>query len=78
MDELTQLAFDLADSTARSDIEAYASCSLRAGQTWCDVSEVAPDDTEYVADALRYLELRGDALPYRVERDGALIRFGDK
>lgn len=73
-DELMRLAFRIADLSARSIIEAFC---LHTGGTWYRTSPVEQRDTADVRNALRYLKLRGDALPYRVERRRGLVRFAD-
>lgn len=80
MDELARLAIEIADSTACAEIESF--CGFGGGTIetglWWDTKRVASRDRKYVKRALRYIELRGDALPYRVMREGTLMRFADK
>lgn len=74
--ELADLAFELADETARSDVECASMMFDRGGQMCCDVSD--PDSQGLLARALRYMDLRGDALPYRVIREGDILWFEER
>lgn len=68
MGRLEELAFALADSAARSDVECYAvSANTCVNQAW------VPDHELEVA--VEYLTLRGDALPWRFCREGAVVWF---
>lgn len=66
-DELHQLARELADSAAISDIECYCLTSGDHKTGWWyelakpseEISELTPDDHAAIAMAARYLELRG-------------------
>lgn len=68
MTRLEELAYQLADSAARSDVECFATrVSEPSVQpvAW-DVSALMDvQDYEFVADSMEYLTLRGDALPFR-------------
>ena len=68
-DQLQQLAFRIADSTARSDIETDCEMADEGrepvpGAHWYDTSAPIfapwhPTDRDFIAEALQYLELRG-------------------
>jgi hypothetical protein len=79
-DRVGQLAHELADSTARSDIEC--NCALAEGPGlpaanepghYYDTASVEDEDRDFVATALEYLELRGvlERHPERAE----FVRF---
>lgn len=74
-DKLQRLAFELADECARLDIKTQCA---RDDDGWHDTNPEDSGDAEWVARALRYLDLRGDATPYRVERKPGKIRFRSK
>lgn len=57
--EVTTLALELADETARSDVEVYCGEYQLSGQRWYDTTSAPPEDVEWVERALRYLDLRG-------------------
>ena len=67
IDQITQLAFQLADSAASSDIEIL--CALVGGEPqtveeiracWFDLNQISdPDDTPRVATSVEYLDRRG-------------------
>jgi hypothetical protein len=77
------LAMDLADHAARSEIELYAAHVFDAtGRHVFDTAKSREDGVDeqsmaLVAKALRYIELRGSALPYRLKRSGTLVWFED-
>jgi hypothetical protein len=81
--QLLELARDIADRTARCDIELFAK------DTWIDgvqhydttVARCFDVDVVVVREAVNYLDLRGDVFPWRMERHQAcaeLVRFVDK
>jgi hypothetical protein len=78
--ELNELAVAISDDQVRAEIESF--CGFGGGKIetglWWNTRAVASRDRKYVKRALRYIELRGDALPYRVMRKGSLMRFADK
>lgn len=73
-EETITLALELADDMAKLDVETFGFRNL--GDGWIDVQDKETD--WQLARALRYIELRGDELPYRVEHDENLIRFNKK
>lgn len=84
---LHELALQIADSTARSDIESFAQMmpAEANGEQWYDTAQVLhaihPEDRDFIDLALAYLDLRGDAAGYRTIRNAAssnLIRFEAK
>lgn len=74
--KLIHLAIGIADDTARSDVESFAYWIERDGVLYLDTTKVADDglvhDVEqelaWVHRAVQYIERRGDALPYRMQR----------
>jgi len=56
-DELARLERALAYSAARSDIECH--CNRADADRWYDPIPAYVEDREFVATAIRYLELRG-------------------
>jgi len=75
--EELKLALEMADELAREDVQTYGqvpSSIYNSNQGWF----VAWSDDKQLQRAVRYIELRGDELPYTVERKGSLIRFGKK
>lgn len=86
-----QLAVQIADQSVRSDIECYAQYLRVDGRTVYDTSRLVdgpkPDPATEAADlatiqrALRYIEQRGDALPFELHRsinDFNLVWFEDR
>ncbi|HET6631565.1 MAG TPA: hypothetical protein VFG73_02500 [Rhodanobacteraceae bacterium] len=72
------LAFGLADSAARADIECATRLGVKVGGVgWLSVaaSDLDPEDVETVQTALAYLDLRCRALPYEYLREGDRVRF---
>lgn len=57
--DCNQLAQQIADSTAKSDIEIYCECVLLDNHQWYDTVRTPSDDVEWVDQARRYLDLRG-------------------
>lgn len=60
MSEKQKLERELAYSAARSDIECHCSIEQHSGRyygRWHDISSADPSDAEWVAKAVRYLEL---------------------
>lgn len=78
---LHSLAMDLADHAARSEIELYSAHVVDITGRHVFDTENTPEDcvdgkiATLVTKALRYIELRGSALPYRLRRSGALVWF---
>ena len=78
---LHSLAMDLADHAARSDIELYSTHVLDAAGRRVFDTKIPRDDfideesAALVGKALRYIELRGSALPYRLRRSGSVVWF---
>lgn len=58
--ELIALAFQIADSCSRSDIECH--CVEHSGDAqsgwWFDTSKIESEDKQFIEDAARYLEMR--------------------
>jgi hypothetical protein len=65
-DDVVQMAFQLADSAARSDIECIGRSIKRERVDWYDLQGLDEEDHAFVTFALRYMQGRGDALPYRL------------
>ncbi|MCD6674871.1 MAG: hypothetical protein LT106_18715 [Burkholderiaceae bacterium] len=61
LSEMLSLQAQLAYSAARGDIECHCGfvSDRRHNRQWYDLSSVEADDRETVADAIRYLDLRG-------------------
>ena len=78
------LARDIADHAARSEIELYAMQTCQAdGRRVFDTHKpredsVDPQCVSIAAKAMRYIELRGNALPYRMRHCGALVWFEER
>lgn len=84
-ERLHKLALAIADGSARSDIECYAHMkSMRnydLTRAQDDLPGADPDQATQVAIvqlAVEYIELRGDALPYRLVRTGDFGWFEDR
>lgn len=76
--DMVDLAFELADEMARADVEGYCAGRVAKGVRWLDTKEAhSAADRAIVSRAMRYIELRGAALPYKLLRDGNLVRFED-
>lgn len=62
------MALEIADETARADIECIGRAFTLADVAWYDLSPAAVqgDELTYVVRALRYMQLRGTNLPFRV------------
>jgi len=71
--EVVALALKIADSVSRSDIECYCLMTKNRRIWWYDTAVAEPEDAEFVAEAVRYLDLRG--LLVHHEADGKLVRF---
>lgn len=75
------LALDIADHAARSEIELYSMQTRDVnGRRVFDTKKPREDSVDQesvsiVAKAVRYIELRGKALPYRLQRSGSLVWF---
>lgn len=65
-DDLMQMAFELADSAARSDIECIGRSVVIDRMPWYDLQGLSEEDHAFVTFALRYMQARGNALPYLV------------
>jgi len=80
---LHSLALDIADHAARSEIELYAMQTCEPdGRRVFDTQKPREDSVDHdslsiAAKAIRYIELRGSALPYRLRRVGTLVWFED-
>jgi len=72
--ECTALAVYMAEAMARKIIECVCPVVWKKEVCWIDVKP-AKGDERLVADCLRYIALRGGALPYRLIRKGNLVRF---
>lgn len=78
---LHAMALAIADHAARSEIELYAcQCVDADGRRVFDMAqprEETVDEQSFalVAIAVRYIELRGAALPYRLHRSGTCVWF---
>lgn len=79
------LAMEIADATVRSDIEMFAKEVYSEGVRYYDTSATVEEDSKTQADALdrsiRYIDKRGDALPFVMKRHigcKTLVWFEDK
>lgn len=88
------LAVQIADAAVRSDIECFAAIASRGespAHTVYDTSRICDykseggateaADLEVIQRALRYIAMRGDALPFVLHRspaDPALVSFEDR
>lgn len=63
---VAQMAVDIADSCARSDIECHGRHVQIGDTVWYDLQGLDDDLREVVEFGLRYMAARGNALPYRV------------
>ncbi|GEM_PF-2119075 len=82
---VVSMATEIADATVRADIEMYAREVYSEGIRYYDTSATADEDSKAQADALRralrYIDKRGDALPFVMKRHigcKALVWFEDK
>ncbi|WP_458070905.1 hypothetical protein [Rhodanobacter sp. BL-MT-08] len=81
---LHSLALDIADHAARSEIELYAMQFCEAdGRRVFDTQRpredsVGQESLSIAAKAVRYIELRGNALPYQLRRSGTVVWFEDQ
>ena len=81
---LHSLALAIADHSARSEIELYSMQILEAdGRRVFDTQQPREDSVDQeslsiAAKAVRYIEHRGNALPYRLRRSGSLVWFEDR
>jgi len=82
---VVSLATEIADATVRADIEMYAKEVISEGVRYYDITATADEDSKMQADALRrairYIEKRGDALPFAMKRHigcKSLVWFEDK
>lgn len=83
--ELDQMARQMADRTARSDIEAYVKWVKVDGLFFGDTTQADdprdPDAMLYVQLAMKYIELRGNAWEWHMQRHADmphLVRFVEK
>ncbi len=80
------LAIQIADDTARADIEIYAQWHLDGDQRYFDTTRAASKedpagDMERITRALEYIRVRGDVFPWLMKRHIAapsLVQFVDK
>lgn len=78
---LHAIAVAIADHAARSEIELYAVQATDIFGRRVFNTALAPEESvdeqgiSLVAKAARYIELRGAALPYRLERAGTFVWF---
>ncbi len=80
-----RMATKIADAAVRADIEMYAREVYSEGVRYYDTSDTVEADSKIQADALdlavRYIDKRGDALPFVMKRNigcKALVWFEDK
>lgn len=66
-------AVEIADQSARCDIESYCAWETEGDTRWYDLSKVSYDDAEFITVAERYLESRGQIL--RNPARSSLVRF---
>ena len=84
MERVLELALEIADSTARSDIECFANIvRITDGVSEYDLSQPQADDgndddVALAQVAAEYINLRGDALPYTLVRGDGVVWFEDK
>ena len=79
--ETVGLAIEIADISARTDIECICVVVVKDRTRFYDIAKDDEEDRTFIATALRYMALRGDALPYRVLTHPlfpTLYRFEDK
>jgi hypothetical protein len=78
---LHSLALAIADHAARSEIELYClQTSDVSGRRMFDTNKPREDSVDneslsIVDKAVRYIELRGSALPYRLKRSKEMVWF---
>lgn len=76
-----QLAVEIADEAARSDIEGQCKVTHSGKHNWYDLGGVHKDDAAWVARAERYLNLRGlgtsGFIMIRCAAFPTLVRFED-
>lgn len=85
-DKTVTLAIQIADDTARSDIEIYAKTYEDDGLKYFDVTRLSSDDAPIgdmgrINRALEYIRVRGDVFPWLMKRHIAapyLVQFVDK
>ena len=63
---LRVLAFEIADSAARADVESYGTLTVLNDHLWYELSTLMAEERKFIENALRYMHLRGVELPYRV------------
>ena len=64
--DVVRLAFEIADGAARSDVECWSTTIEIEGSRWYDLAKIPAEERTFVENALRYMFMRGEALPYRV------------
>lgn len=57
--EIEALAFEIADSCARADLECNVEIVSFEGDRWYDLAGKTTDDSDLLRQSIRYLELRG-------------------
>lgn len=62
LDEMTRLAFELADEAALSDIECHCDRTQAGPHLWYETNTADGDDAAWVARAVRYLLMRGQIM----------------
>lgn len=84
-DSLVTQAMEIADATVRADIVIYAKEVRIEDVTYYDTSTTAQEDSQQGFDAiqraLRYIDKRGDVLPFVMKRHigcKSLVWFEDK
>lgn len=80
MDRVNELALAIADHAVRSDVECYAH-QVSLSKYDLTRPQDNDDDVDQVAianNAARYIELRGDALPFVMHRQGDVVWFGKR
>ncbi len=85
-DKTVALAIQIADDSARADIEVYAQWHLDGDQRYFDTTRAASNedpagDMERITRALEYIRVRGDVFPWLMKRHIAapsLVQFVDK
>lgn len=70
MTRLQELMQELADTSARADIESYCVWRMKDRKRWFDTSGLDPEEQEFVNKAVEYMELRG-----KLERNGMRNEF---
>lgn len=88
-DCVTELAMRIADHAVRSDIECYAHSFTTHGFDWFNLTQPSDrgdgyseadraHDLQVIANAVRYIEMRGDVFEWRLIHsvgDRSIVRF---